>query len=189
MHDATPDEEFVTELTANQPALQAFIAAMMPGHSSTDDVLQKTNLTLWRKREDYQSGTNFRAWAFECAKWTMRAHLKEEKRRSWLLVDDELTLAITARMAERMPHRPNAAQSALRHCLDRLRPADRDLVISHYEDGVPLGVYAKTRGRSTGGLKVTLFRLRAILRRCVIDRLSMEHHALPSAAKPHPQSP
>jgi hypothetical protein len=28
--DHAPEEDFVTELTANQPALQAFIASLMP---------------------------------------------------------------------------------------------------------------------------------------------------------------
>lgn len=172
MHHSAPEEEFVNELTASQPALQAFIASLMPGDPGTDDVLQRTNLTLWRKRETYRSGSNFRAWAFECAKWTMRAYFKEKQRGSWLVVDEDLTRAVTERMLEQTPKSPDAPQAALRMCLERLRPIDRDLLLSHYEEGETLAECAKRSGRTPGTLKVTLFRLRALLRRCVSDRLA-----------------
>lgn len=172
MPQPAPEEEFVSELTASQPALQAFVASLMPGDPGTDEVMQRTNLTLWRKRETYQSGTNFRAWAFECAKWTMRAYFKEKQRRNWLIIDEGLTRKITERMAETVPASPDAPQAALRICLDRLRPQDRDLVLSHYEGGDTLADCARRTGRSAGGLKVTLFRLRAALRRCITDRLA-----------------
>lgn len=172
MSQSASEEEFVAELTANQPAIQAFIVSLMPGDSGTDEVMQRTNITLWRKREDYQSGTNFRAWAFECAKWTLRAYFSEKQRKNWLIVDEELTRAVTERMIERMPESPDTAQRALRLCLDGLRPMDRELVLSHYEEGESLADCAKRCGRTVGTLKVTLFRLRAILRRCISDRLA-----------------
>lgn len=172
MSASASEEEFVTELTANQSALQAFINSLMPGDSGTDEVMQRTNITLWRKRETYQTGTNFRAWAFECAKWTMRAYLKEKQRGNWLVVDEELTQVITDRMIERLPPSPNAPQIALRMCLEKLRPVDRDLILNHYEGGESLAECAQRSGTTAGTLKVTLFRIRAVLRRCISDRLA-----------------
>lgn len=166
------EEGFVTELTASQSALQAFIAALMPGESGVDEVLQRTCLTLWRKRATFEAGTNFRAWAFETAKWTLRAYLKETRRASWLVVDEELTRVISERMAARVPRSADASAAALRMCLEKLRPIDRDLVLSHYEEGESLAECAKRCGRTVGTLKVTLFRLRAALRRCITDRLA-----------------
>jgi len=172
------EEEFVTELTANQSALQAFIVSLMPGDSGTDEVMQRTNITLWRKRGTYTPGTNFRAWAFECAKWTLRAYLKEKQRSNWLIIDEELTRAITDRMIERLPHSASAPQAALRGCLERLRPMDRNIVLSHYEEGESLAECAKRCGSTPGSMKVALFRIRAALRRCIVDRLAI------AAAKP-----
>jgi RNA polymerase sigma-70 factor (ECF subfamily) len=170
---AASEEEFVTELTANQPAIHAFIISLMPGDPGADDVLQQTNLTLWRKRETYLGGSNFRAWAFECAKWTLRAYLKEKNRKSWLIFDDELTRAVTERMIDRMPTGPSDARSALTVCLGRLRQSDRDLLLSYYEDGRSLAQCAAHHGGSAGSLKVILFRLRTALRRCIADRLAV----------------
>ena len=91
---------------------------------------------------------------------------------SWLVVDEDLTRAVTERMLEQTPQSPDAPQAALRMCLERLRPIDRDLLLSHYEEGETLAECAKRSGRTPGTLKVTLFRLRALLRRCVSDRLA-----------------
>lgn len=180
MRNPAPEEEFVTELTANQSALHAFVAALMPGDPGVDDVVQLTNLTLWRKRESYESGTNFRAWAFTCAKWTAMAWLKEKKRGNWLLVDEDLAHAVSERMLALTPASAGALHAALRLCLERLRPVDRDLVLSHYEEGRSLARCAELSGRSVNSLKVTLFRLRAALRRCITDRLAVEDSRLPS---------
>lgn len=172
MHVPASEEEFVTLLTNHQSALQAFISSLMPGDAGADDVLQLANLTIWRKRETFESGTNFRAWAFECAKWTLRAYLKEKKRANWLVVDEELTRLVSDRMLERLPDHASASQTALRMCLERLRPIDQDLVLSHYEEGQTLESIAQRSNRTTGTLKVTLFRLRAALRRCISDRIA-----------------
>lgn len=172
MSNHANEEEFVSELTAHQSALQAFVISLMPGDNGVDEVIQRTNITLWRKRESYQLGTNFRAWSFECAKWTLRAYLKEKKRANWLIVDDELTQAITDRMVERIPELSSAPQVALRMCLGQLRPIDRDLLLSHYENKETLAEIAERSDRTVGTLKVTLFRLRAAMRRCISDRLA-----------------
>jgi RNA polymerase sigma-70 factor (ECF subfamily) len=167
------EEEFVAELTANQPAILALLISLMPGDPAVDDVLQQTNITLWRKRDTYRSGTNFRAWAFECAKWTLRAHLKERGRKSWLVVDEELTRAVTERMIERIPEQPGEIRGLLRECLGKLRARDRDLLLKYYEDGNSLDQCAALAGRSPSSLKVTLFRLRVALRRCITGRLAL----------------
>lgn len=173
MERALTEEEFVAELTAQQPALQAFVVSLMPGDPGVDEVLQRANITLWRKREVFVAGTNFRAWAFETVRWTLRGYLKEKQRSGWLVVDDELARAVSERMAERLPESADAPQAALRHCLEKLRPVDRELVLSHYEEGETLAECAQRCGRTVGTLKVTLFRVRAALRKCIAERLAV----------------
>lgn len=172
MEHQESEEAFITELTAHQPAIQAFIVSLMPGDPDTDEVMQRTNLVLWRKRDSFTPGTNFRAWAFECAKWTIRAYLKEKRRSNWLIIDDDLTRHLTETMMHLIPSSPNATQTALRLCLQRLRSSDRELLLSHYQDGESLSDFARRAGTTPGTLKVTLFRLRAALRRCISDRLA-----------------
>ena len=175
------EEEFVSELTAHQSSLRAFILSLMPGESDVDDVLQRTNLTLWRKRESFTLGTNFRAWAFEVAKWNVRSSFKDKKRKHWLVFDEELTSAVADQMLTQTQISTSDRQAAMRECLSKLREIDRHLLISHYEVGESLAEFAERTNRSRKGLKVALFRLRATLRRCIGSRLALQN--------PPPESP
>jgi len=61
-------QEFVAHLTASQGRIRGFIVTLMPGSPDVGDVLQETNLTLWKSRARYRPGTNFLAWAFTVAR-------------------------------------------------------------------------------------------------------------------------
>jgi RNA polymerase sigma-70 factor (ECF subfamily) len=56
---------------------------------------------------------------------------------------------------------------ALRECLEKLRPRDRELLLHRYARAGTLADYAASVGRSVGGLKVTLHRLRSALLECI----------------------
>jgi RNA polymerase sigma-70 factor (ECF subfamily) len=60
---------------------------------------------------------------------------------------------------------------ALRGCLQRLRPQDRDLLHHRYATASSLQEYAEATHRSAGTLKAILFGLRAALRRCIERQL------------------
>lgn len=75
-------QEFVSELTANQSRIRAFLVSMMPGSPDVADVLQETNIVLWKSRGRYKPGTNFLAWASTIARlevlhYRMEAHARE----------------------------------------------------------------------------------------------------------------
>jgi RNA polymerase sigma-70 factor (ECF subfamily) len=92
--------EFVSLLTEHQPDLLAFIISLMPGDSEVADVLQKTNLVLWNKREKFEAGTNFRAWSFAIARFEVLTHLKKQKRLGIVLLDEELLETIACETPE-----------------------------------------------------------------------------------------
>ena len=53
--------DFVTQLTNIQTMLRGYIYTLIPNISNISDVLQNTNLYLWEHREDFEAGTNFKA--------------------------------------------------------------------------------------------------------------------------------
>lgn len=72
--------------------------------------------------------------------------------------------------AEEVSARDDGAEQqyeALRHCLEKLRPQDRDLLMHRYAKTGTLSEFAARAGRSVGGLKVTLHRLRNALLECM----------------------
>lgn len=163
-------DEFVAELTNHQTSMLAYIRSLAPGGSGARDLLQEVNITLWQKRNSFELGTNFKAWAFQ----TIRYHVLNHRRRlishGWLIFDDDLIERLSPEF-EIEPDELEERHLALRACLQRLRPQDRDLIHHRYATSASLQEYATATNRSTGTLKAILFNLRAALRRCIERQL------------------
>lgn len=166
--------DFVAELTQCQAALHAFLTSLLPGHSSIDDIIQLTNIYLWEHREDFTPGTSFKSWAFTAARWQARAWLTKQKRQNWLVIDDRLANALSARFEAADECEASDSLNALRACLGKLKETDRLLLLSHYQHEKSLKKCAQLFDRTVGSLKVSLFRLRAVLRRCIQSQLALE---------------
>ncbi|MCA9013773.1 MAG: RNA polymerase subunit sigma-70, partial [Planctomycetaceae bacterium] len=75
-------ESFVQLLTAHQSVLYAYIRSLLPDIEAVQDVLQETNLVLWRRSEEFEAGTNFVAWACKVAYFQVLAFYRDHKRDS-----------------------------------------------------------------------------------------------------------
>ena len=174
MDEASADnpgsEEFVRELTNHQTSMLAYIRSLAPGGSGARDLLQEVNITLWQKRESFEIGTNFKAWAFQTIRYHMLNHRRRLISHGWLVFDDDLI----ERMSPEFEIEPDELEErhlALRACLLRLRPQDRELLHHRYATASSLQEYATATNRSAGTLKAILFNLRAALKRCIQQRL------------------
>ena len=103
----------------------------------------------------------------------MLVHLRGLKRQRWVTLDEDVAALVAEELEEQADPDPTEWKiEALRTCLEKLRPGDRELIMQRYWRKEPLHAFAARRGRSLNGLKVQLFRLRAALKRCVEDRIS-----------------
>ena len=69
-------EELVSRLTSCQSALFAYILALVPRVDAAQDILQDTNVVIWRKLDDGTEVHNFIAWAREVARYKVLAYLE-----------------------------------------------------------------------------------------------------------------
>lgn len=172
MDDNPQSAEFVAQLTTIQPSLRLYVYALMPGDAAAHDVVQQANVTLWRKRDEFVPGTNFGAWTFSVARFEVLNHRKRQARNSWLLFGEELEQVL----AEDLLENTEGAQrrhEALLWCLKKLRQQDRELLLHRYcSTAGTLNDFAQRMGRSVGGLKVTLHRLRTALLGCIEKQLA-----------------
>lgn len=168
---ATLTAEFVSLLTEHQADLWAFITSQLPGSPDISDVLQKTNLTLWNKRNDFQAGTNFRAWSMTIARYEVLAHLKTSKRSNWLVFNDQLLETFANEAPEAIPQSATRL-THLEHCMQQLQPNHQALLNHHYHSKEGLESFAQQTGRSVSSLSVTLHRIRASLRKCINDGIN-----------------
>ena len=67
--------------------------------------------------------------------------------------------------------------AALKECLKLLKPESRELLLLRYGSRETLASFSSRVGRSLGGLRVTLHRLRRELAECIERRLLTEESA------------
>ena len=161
---------FVTQLTEHQLALQLYVRSLLPGDLAVGDVTQQANTKIWEKRSDFELGTNFKAWAFSIARFEVLNYRKTRARDTRLVFSGELEKVIESELAEADLDLQERLE-ALRECMAKLRTQDRQLLLYRYSSRGTLMEFAEVIGRSLGGLKVTLHRLRSSLLTCMQRRL------------------
>ena len=121
MTSSSNTERFVQQLAEQQNRLYGYVYSLVGDHSRAADVLQETNLVLWRKIDEFDSAKPFLAWAFGVARFQVLAHLRDQKR-DRLLLDAELVDVISDE-AERQAGQMDQLRDALRssHAVVRAR--------------------------------------------------------------------
>lgn len=168
MGQSEHEAELVNQLTGIQLALRQYISSLMPGDSASADITQQTNTTIWNKRDDFQPGTNFKAWAFAIARYEVLNHRRRQIRenRHRVTFSEELENTITSELTH-LAEGPDNRQAALRNCLEKLKAEERNLIHQRYFSSISLDELSGRTGRSVGSLKVTLFRVRQKLLTCI----------------------
>ena len=165
----TPSDDFIQQLTGSQTSLRAMIMASLGNHADCQDVLQKTNLVIWRKASEYDPERQFLAWAFGIARFEVLAFIRDSQRERLMFREDvaELLAAFVAAQTESIPHR----QIALRDCLRELPAQSRELLDFKYVRGNTTKQISEATGRSIDGVKSVLLRIRKLLGDCVEQRI------------------
>lgn len=158
-------EKFVSLLTETQNSIYAYILTLITDRARARDLLQETNITLWKKAENFEEGTNFHAWACKVAYFHVLA-FRRKMARDKLVFDDDVLDYLAERQDERVDT-VSDRQIALRKCLEKLPPNQRELIEARYKPGGSVKVMAKSAGRSVGSISQTLYRIRATLLECI----------------------
>lgn len=158
-------ERFVAALTGSQDALYTYIFSLLPYEDLARDVLQETNIVLWRKADEFNEDLSFMAWACGIARFQVKAR-RRNMQRDRLVFDNDLIdqLAVDA---QRHVVDNETSDHLLSECLDELPAEHRQLVIERYSPGCNIRTLAAKLGRSINGLGVSLFRIRQVLAKCV----------------------
>lgn len=163
--DSHAYQSYVTQLISHQDDLRAFINSLLPNSPVADDVVQNTNLILWEKRSHFKKGTNFHAWAFKIARIQVQHQYDRVKRETRLVFSESLVAHIANAATAKQPREHTL--SILEGCMAKLSEDEREIVNARYTPGESLKRYAETSGVTAGSLRISLYRIRAMLRRCV----------------------
>ena len=162
-------QAYVTLMTKHQGRLHIFIRSLLPGSPDVEDVLQNTNVVLWKKRAEFKHGTNFLAWAFKISRYQVMCQHSRNKRDGKLVFSDKFLEYV----ADSAPTNRSYSQilAALDRCLAGLSPSQREIVDARYEAGQSLEQHANKTGRSAGSLRTSLHRIRDSLKSCIKNTL------------------
>ena len=164
-----PDKEFVFQLTSWQSRLYGYLVTLLGSVHDAHDVLQETNLVLWQKIDEFESGTDFGAWARRCAYFQARAFLRDRKRDRHVFDDELLDM-----LAEEGPDEtePEDRELALRDCLSRLPEKQAELIRERYMQGSSIARMSDRLGKKESALKMMLMRIREALLVCIESKLN-----------------
>ncbi len=170
--DAQAYQSYVAQLLSHQDDLRAFIHSLLPNSPVADDVLQNTNLVLWKKRNHFKQNTNFHAWAFKIARIQVQHQYDRAKRETRLVFSESLLEHIASSTKTNAPRERNL--TILEGCMEKLSEKQRQIVNARYTPNKSLEQYAENTGATAGSLRISLYRIRAILRQCVENTLTGE---------------
>lgn len=174
IQNPTPDktEQFVQSLTENQNRIFAYVYSLLGDHARTSDVVQETNLTLWRKIGDYDPGKPFLPWAFAFARNQVLANIRNQQRDRIVL--DETVVELVSEEVQQQAGQLESIQQALKLCLERLSKSSRQLIQHRYFHSKSISEVAETMGKSAGSMKVALLRARNQLGQCIQRKIAKE---------------
>jgi RNA polymerase sigma-70 factor (ECF subfamily) len=166
------EERFVQLLGRHQRRLFLYVMTLVPSWNDAEEILQETNLVLWREFDQFQPGTSFAAWACKVALHRVLAWRKR-RQRDRLEFSDTFLEAVAAESdaaADRLEERSRQ----LARCIDRLPPHHRELLRLRYSENHAIDAIAGRLGRRADAVYRALSRIRHALHDCVTQALASE---------------
>lgn len=163
------EKEFIRLITDWQNELFSYLFTLLGDLHDSRDVLQETNLVLWRKQADFEPGSNFGAWAKRCAYYEALKFRRARQRDRHLFDDDLIALMVDEH--EPPGHDEEERRLALRDCLAQLPEQQRLIIDRRYRAEIPVRELAEEFGKKESAIKMAMKRIREALEVCIESKL------------------
>ncbi len=171
----TPEDEpvdFERLFLENQRAIYSFIFAMLSSPADAEDIFQNTCLIMLKKSDQYRPATNFLTWARQIAQYEVFNYRRRQQTER-LRFGDDLVDLLASEQAARVDDE-ELRVDAMRQCVEKLRPDDRELVRERYRQNITSKQLAAQLGRPPNTVYKALARIRGWLEECVERVLAAE---------------
>ena len=158
-------DQFVDLFSHNAKRVYGCIYSMLPRWGDADDVFQETSRVLWEKFGEFDSSTNFFAWARQIARYQVLA-FRQRERRSHVKFTDAF-LDIVAATADATNERLEAEQRALADCVEMLAPREREIILLRFSPGATTKSVAARLDMTTDAIYKAISRVQTILLKCI----------------------
>jgi RNA polymerase sigma-70 factor (ECF subfamily) len=170
------DTESMRELARlwvqSQSAISAYITANVIDVHHADDLVQEVAQVVAEKFNEYDRARSFTSWALGIARNRLLKYYRSRARDR--LVLSEAALARLGEAMERVEHEAEDRRAALRRCLEQITGRRREVLDMRYGQNSKITEIAARFGMSPSGVSVMLYRVRAVLYRCVRGQLAKQ---------------
>lgn len=164
------ERDFVQLIADCQDRLYAYIVTQIPDYHAANDIRQDVNLALWEKKDEFEPGTNFNAWAYRIAFYQILAYRRDKGRDRHIFCEELIGM-----LDQEVRNKASGFEerwASLDVCLSGLSEEQRWLINQRYLLGLSLGSLAKVAGRRVGALATAIYRIRNHLRRCITQHIA-----------------
>ncbi|MBA4387685.1 MAG: hypothetical protein C0404_06865 [Verrucomicrobia bacterium] len=156
-------EQFLKMHMPNQRNVMAYLIGKLRNFHVAEDLWQEITVAAWKNYDAYKPDRPYAAWLFGISRNLMLKYIRDK--------GDEQTLSpeIIERVAETMTVDDDQLveeRKALSHCVERLPPKQRELLMLRYEQDIPLKDLATAQGKTLGAINMLLRRIRQSLLEC-----------------------
>ena len=169
-------DAFEPVVTRYQRSIRSFVVARCPPGGDADGIAQTVFVDAFRRLEEYEPGTDMKAWLFAIARYKLMGEATRLRRQADYhsrYVPHALGRELDRRLEGSAAAEPRRLRQ-LQDCLKHLDAAARRLLDLRYADGLPLDEISGQTGRTVAGVKKRLYVLRRRLHNCIDRRLAGE---------------
>lgn len=167
-------EAYAVLLRRELPGVRAFIALKLPVPHLIDEIAHETFVFAYHHLGEFETGRPLRPWLRAIAGNLVRQELQRFARQRANLT--RLEQARTDPLLDRFSASDSDEVAYLEECLGSLPELSRFLVEERYRNTRDSEEIAARCGRSVEWVRVTLFRIRAQLKRCIELKLRENVH-------------
>lgn len=166
------ESNFGRLFTQHQARIYGYIYSLVMHRADAEDLYQETAAVLWQKFSEFQVGTNFLAWAMSVARFQVKRFHRRQRHNVLHFSEDccDLltadTVAESARLAD--------LQQMFDDCMQKLPPADQEVLVLRYNSETTLAKLADRLGRPLSTVYDAIRRARRVLVDCVSRGLDRE---------------
>jgi RNA polymerase sigma-70 factor (ECF subfamily) len=142
-----------------------FIFSLIHHKADAEDVLQKTNLILYKKKDEFDPKKgSFKSWSFNIAKYQAMGH-KTKHARSKICFSNELTEVIAEESIDY--DTPQIQKNALNKCYKKLPEHMKKIAELRFKRDLTMKEISLCVNRPIGSVSSTLTRIRENILKCI----------------------
>lgn len=167
-------DAFLRQYSVHQKQIYSFIGAFLRNAADIDEVLQETSVILWSKYHEFRPEGDFLRWACGIARLEVFRFCRSRKGVSmpW----DEQLFATIAEERQSLNEHFDRRRGALKTCLNKLKPRDRELIEACYQAGATAKGVAERLCRPVNAVYQSLSRIRRVLHDCITRAIGAQEY-------------